>query len=75
MWFIYSDLVEVRYSQTSIDEGDFSSIENYVYIGGPIDAEVFKKNVYRTEIGKWSTSHLKTYLRKLYLKVPLSYLF
>lgn len=38
-----------------------------------IKAENYAKNSYRTNINEWVTSELRTYLRDLYVKIPLNY--
>ncbi len=38
-----------------------------------IDWEVLSQNQYRVIQGLWVTSHFKTYLQELYLKIPRQY--
>lgn len=40
-------------------------------MGKKVNWKKFKASDYRTKIGYWGTSHFKTYLRELYIRVPI----
>lgn len=59
-WFIYTNFVQ--HSENNIGIGFSTEIKK----------ETLEANVYRTA-PEWCTSHLKTYLRDLYVKIPKEY--
>ena len=59
-WLIYTSFIQAEYP--SQDPG----------YSQEINKEVLARNSYRTEQA-WVTSHLRTYLRDLYVKIPKEY--
>ena len=74
-WFVYSDFLEVYYKQEAIDKGDYGKMKIQLFGGIKIDWSKMDSTTYRTMVKQWGTSHFKTYLRELYLRVPIDYLF
>ena len=60
-WLIYSNFAS-------------DTTENVQFgFSGPIAQQILESNSYRTYLA-WLTSHMRTYLRELYMKIPKEYL-
>lgn len=62
LWFMYSNYIYIKEDQPTKGKNK------------KIPENIFKQNNYRYQMAYWVTIHLRSYLKELYMKIPVSYL-
>ncbi len=74
-WYVYTNYIHITGEDSGDGRGRSKEIEMTNATAGickEIPTQMIQRNAYRTEVA-WMTSMLRTYLRDLYVKIPLSY--
>lgn len=73
-WFVYTNFIAVNGSQSGDGRGISLDMKRaQPGICEKIPEKLHKFSTYRTNVHWWVTSQLRSYLRDLYVKIPLDY--